>query len=185
MEHMNSNYDERKFTELILLVAERLRTDLSGGATKLNKVLFFAEFIHVRRTGQPISGAEFQKLEHGPAPRRLKPIRELLVSTGEAEIVREQYLGYTMARLLPLRPSDTSLFTPSEIESVDEAVRDLDGLTAKQVSDLSHEEAGWRLVEAGETIPYEAALVGAPQARTPMAVRLEQAAAQRLGLLAS
>ena len=60
---MNSTYNERKFTELILLVAERLRSDLSGGATKLNKVLFFAEFIHVRRTGRPISGAEFQKLD--------------------------------------------------------------------------------------------------------------------------
>ncbi len=182
---MDSTYNERKFTELTLLVAERLRSDLSGGATKLNKVLFFAEFIHVRRTGRPISGAEFQKLEHGPAPRRLKPIRELLVSSGDAEIVRELYLGYTMARLLPLRSADVSLFTDSEMESVEEALRDLDGLTAKQVSDLSHEEAGWRLVNAGDTIPYEAALVGAQQATTPTSRRLKEAAARRLGLLAS
>jgi uncharacterized phage-associated protein len=182
---MNLTYNERKFTELILLVAERLRADLSGGATKLNKVLFFAEFVHVRRTGQPISGAEFQKLEHGPAPCRLKPIREQLVSAGEAEIVREQYLGYTMARLLPLRSADTSLFTDTEMESVEEALRDLEGLTARQVSDLSHEEAGWRLVNAGETIPYEAALVGAQQAITPTSLSLEQVHAQRLGLLAS
>lgn len=124
---MDATYNEGKFTELILFVAERLRSDLSGGATKLNKVLFFAEFIHVRRTGRPISGAEFQKLEHGPAPRRLKPIRELLVSAGEAEVVRELDLGYTMARLLPLRTADTSSFTESEIESVEEALRDSTG----------------------------------------------------------
>jgi uncharacterized phage-associated protein len=182
---MNSTYNERKFTELILLVSERLRSDLSGGATKLNKVLFFAEFIHVRRTGQPISGAEFQKLDHGPAPRRLKPIRDLLVSNGEAEIVRELYLGYTMARLLPLRDANTSFFTRSEMESVEESLRDLEGLTAKQVSDLSHEEAGWRLVNSGDTIPYEAALVGSQQTSTPTSRRLEHAAAHRLGLFAS
>jgi hypothetical protein len=64
------------------------------------------------------------------------------------------------------------------------ALRDLDGLTARQVSDLSHEEAGWRLINSGETIPYEAALVGAQQVNTPTSRRLEEAAAHRLGLLA-
>jgi hypothetical protein len=36
-------YDEAKFTELLLYVADRLRVDRAGGATKLNKVLFFAD----------------------------------------------------------------------------------------------------------------------------------------------
>ena len=66
-------YDEAKFTELLLHVADRLRNDRAGGATKLNKVLYFADFAHVRRHGRPISGAEYQKLAHGPAPRPLRP----------------------------------------------------------------------------------------------------------------
>jgi hypothetical protein len=36
---MEVNYDERKLTELLLYIAERLLPDTSGGATKLNKVL--------------------------------------------------------------------------------------------------------------------------------------------------
>ena len=76
---MKTSYDEHKFTELVLHVAARLQDDHSGGATKLNKVLFFADFAHVRRTGAPITGAAYQKLDHGPAVRRLRPVRDRLV----------------------------------------------------------------------------------------------------------
>ena len=72
---MDYEYDEAKFAELLLYVARRLDGDPAGGAVKLNKVLFYAEFAHVRAHGQPISGAEYEKLENGPAPRRLLPVR--------------------------------------------------------------------------------------------------------------
>lgn len=180
---MKTNYDERKFTELVLHVAACLQHDGAGGATKLNKVLFFAEFAHVRRTGHPITGAVYQKLEHGPAARRLKPVRDVLIAKGEASLVAEDFLGYQQQRLVPLREADLSVFSAEELATIAGVVDDLRGLNARQVSDLSHEEAGWRLVDFGDDIPYEAALVGARQVATPTSRRLEQEAAARLGLL--
>ncbi len=176
-------YDEAKFTELLLYVAERLQPDRVGGATKLNKVMFFADFAHVRRTGAPITGAEYQKLPHGPAARRLKPVRDALLGTGEAEVAREEFLGYELHRLVPLRRADTSVFSKAELETIDQVLGDLNGLNARQVADLSHEEAGWRLVDEGEVIPYEAALVGARQVSTPTSRRLEREVAEQFGLL--
>jgi hypothetical protein len=176
-------YDEAKFTELLLYVAGRLEADRAGGATKLNKVLFFADFSHVRRAASPITGAEYQKLPQGPAPRRLKPIRDTLVARGEARVVREEFLGYELHRLVPLRPADMSVFSPSERETIEQVLVDLEGLNARQVSDLSHEEAGRRLVNEGDVIPYEAALVGARQVSTPTSRRLEREVAARYGLL--
>ena len=176
-------YNETKFTELLLHVAARLRTDRAGGATKLNKVLFFADYAHVRRSGAPITGAEYQKLPQGPAPRRLKPVRDALVAAGAAKVEREEFLGYELQRLVPLREADLSVFTDAELKTIDQDLADLDGLKARQVSDLSHEEAGWRLVEEGEVIPYEAALVGARQISTPTSRRLECEVAEQYGLL--
>jgi hypothetical protein len=176
-------YDENKFTELVLYVADRLRADRAGGVTKLNKVLFFADFAHVRRTGAPITGAEYQKLPQGPAPRRLRPVRDALVEAGAATVAREEFLGYELHRLVPLRPANTSVFATAELETIEQVLADLDGLNARQVSDLSHEEAGWRLVEEGDVIPYEAALVGARQVSTPTSRRLVREAAERYGLL--
>lgn len=182
---MNATYDERKFTELLVFVASRLQSDQSGGATKLDKVLFFADFAHVRRTGAPITGATYQKLEHGPAARRLRPVRDQLVSNGEAELREEEFLGYRQHRLVPRREADLTVFTNDEFATMDKVLADLDGLNARQVSDLSHEEAGWRLVDLGDDIPYEAALVGARQVSTPTSQRLEREAAERLGLIST
>jgi hypothetical protein len=183
MTGMKVDYNEAKLTELVVLVADRLRVDRAGVATKLNKVLFFADFAHVRRTGAPITGADYQKLRHGPAPRRLKPVRDALVAAGGVRIEREEFLGYEIHRVVPLRPADLSVFTAEELETVEKVLKDLDGLNARQVTELSHEEAGWRLVGDGEMIPYEAALVGAAQVSTPTSRRLEAQVAERYGLL--
>lgn len=180
---MHVKYDERKFTELLLYVAERLQSDRAGGATKLNKVMFFADFAHVRRTGTPITGAEYQKLPQGPAPRRLKPVRDSLTASGQARVATEEFLGYELHRLVTLRPPDITVFSAVELETIDHVLADLEGLNARQVSDLSHEEAGWRLVDEGDVIPYEAALVGARQASTPTSQRLQREVAERHGYL--
>lgn len=182
---MKTTYDERKFTELLVYVASHLRADRSGGATKLNKVLFFADFAHTRRFGTPITGAEYQKLEHGPAARRLRPVRDRLIENGEARLDDEEFLGYRQHRLVPRRDADLAVFSDDELATIDNVLADLDGLNARQISDLSHDEAGWRLVDFGDTIPYEAALVGARQVSTPTSQRREREAAGRLGLLAT
>jgi hypothetical protein len=149
--------DERKLGELMLYVAHGLQDDPSGGATKLNKVLFFSEFAAIRALGRPITGVEYQRLERGPAPRRLLPVRDRLVSTGAAEIKRETYLGFRQNRLIPLRNADVTLFAPEEIEIVDQVLNELHGRSASEASALSHDEVGWQMVEDGETIPYETA----------------------------
>jgi hypothetical protein len=176
-------FDEGKFTEMVLYVAERLRNDRAGGTTKLNKVLYFADFAHVRKHGRPISGATYQRLPHGPAPRRLKPVRTRLVAEGAAQVVIEDFLGYETHRLIPLRPPDLSVFTDQELSTIDGVLGDLDQLTGRQVSDLSHEEPGWRFADDGETIPYEMAFAAHEQISTPVSRRLAARVAERYGVV--
>ena len=179
---MDVIYDEHKFTEMLLHMADRLRDDRAGGATKLNKVLYFSDFAHVRRHGQPISAAEYFKLENGPAPRRLKPVRSQLIASAQAALINEDFVGYEVHRLVPMRAADLSLFDPAEIETMDRVVDDLAPLTGRQVSELSHEEPGWRFTELGSTIGYHWARVAKEQVATPAAYRLALAAAQHHGI---
>lgn len=168
-------YNEEKLTELVLYVALRTQADGTAGATKLNKYLYFSDFAAVRRLGHPITGAEYQKLPHGPAPRRLRPIRDRLVHAGEARLEkRPDAFGRVHHDLIPQREPRTDLFTAEELELVDEMIETLRHLSAKEVSDLSHDEAGWQLVAERETIPYELAFVLAPSAADPTpVVRME------------
>lgn len=168
-------YREDKLAELILYITGRTAGDRAAGATKLNKYLYFADFSAVRRFGRSITGAEYQKLKYGPAPRRLTPVRERLVRSGDARLdQRVDALGYVHHELVPLREPRTDLFTEEELRLVDEIIGELRERSASQVSELSHREAGWQLVGEGETIPYELAFVLAPSEaeRTP-AIRAE------------
>ena len=149
--------DEAKFRELLLYVAKRLESDQTGGATKVNKVLFFSEFAHVRRHGRPITGVEYQKLPWGPAPRRLKPVRDGLIAAGEARLEQEPFLGQMQQRIVPLRDPDLSALDEDELATVESVIDQLWGMTATQVSALSHEEVGWQMVDENDTIPYESA----------------------------
>ncbi|MDT3441475.1 Panacea domain-containing protein [Pseudofrankia sp. BMG5.37] len=149
--------DAEKLGELIVLVAGKLADDRFGGATKLNKVLYYAEFAHVRETGMPITGEPYRRLPNGPAPRNLKDVRGRLVREGAVQLVEEPVLGYTMHRLKALRAPRLELFTESELRVVDDAVALLSAHTSASASDYSHDEPGWQMVGPGEDIPFASA----------------------------
>ena len=175
-------YDEDKLTEMVLYAAQRLEDDQAGGATKLNKVLFFAEFTHLREFGRAISGCEFQKLDHGPAPRRMIPVRDRLTQAGDAELLEEDYHGRTQLRLIALRQADVSVFSENELVTINGVLDRLEGMNATQVSDMSHCEPGWQLTEPGETIPYSTAFLATQHVDTPTSRRLTNEVAERYGV---
>lgn len=174
--------DEDKLAELILYVADRIRDDPTGGATKINKILYFAEFAHIRSHGSPITGAVYQRLPRGPAPRRLPPVRQRLIESGAAELDVDTYFGYPLHRLLPKRPADVAKFSKSEIQAVDQVVDALRGKTAEEVSHLSHQEKAWQLVETYEDIPFSAAFLAAHSVVTEDTRHHAELLADKLGI---
>lgn len=72
----NNPIDSRpdKLRQLILLISRASEGDSPFGSVKLNKILFFSDLTAYRRWGRTISGEEYQKLEHGPSPKRMKPL---------------------------------------------------------------------------------------------------------------
>jgi hypothetical protein len=157
-------FDASKFKELVLYVAERSAEDPKFGATKLNKILFFSDFLAYLRFGRPISGASYQKLEHGPAAREFLPQRDALLREGAVKIEVRSRFNLPQRRLVPQRRPDLSVFSPDELLLVDEVIDGLLPYSAVEVSSLSHQLAlGWQLAEFGEEIPYSTAfLTGDP-----------------------
>ena len=175
--------DEGKFEEFVLLAAELLEDDHRGGATKLNKLLYFSDFSHVRTHGRPISGADYQKLRHGPAPRRLLPVRNRLSDRGDIEIGSEtDALGYRTDRISVRNKTSRSALDADEIQTMKNVAALLRSMSGAEVSVLSHEDPGWQLVEPGETIPYESAYLR-PDDEVP--ATMEAAVASRARELAA
>ena len=147
--------DERKLRELILYISQKCATDPTFGATKLNKILFFADFLAYANLGKAITNFDYQKLPQGPAPRRLVPVREQMIADGELVIQQVRLLtGNVQKRTVNLRPPDLTIFSGDEIALVDEVIEALEGAKAEAVSELTHRMLGWKLVDEGESIPY-------------------------------
>lgn len=153
-------YRDNKLRELILYIAMESEGDETFGATKLNKLLFFADFIAYVESGHSITGEEYQAIQLGPAPRRLVPVREQMLHDGDIAIRETDFHGHRQDRILALTNADLHEFTAQQIALVSHLIREWWGKTATQISRQSHQFAGWRYAELGETIPYEVALVG-------------------------
>lgn len=159
------SYDESKFVELVLYVARRCESDSWFGAVKLHKLLYYAEFGAFRKLGEPISGAVFQNLEHGPAAKRLLPIQDKLLEAGYAEIDRVPTVSGVQKRLIAKREPDLARFSREELDIIDAVIREHWGKTATQIRRESHEEPGWLVTTEREEIPYEMALLSRPAER--------------------
>lgn len=152
-------YNKDKFRELILYLAERSESDPKFGETKLNKLLFYADFIAYRELGEPITGARYQKLEWGPAAIPLVPVERELVEGGELVVRPNLIGGWTQKKPIALRGADLSRFSGPEIALVDRVIDGLLLYGAIQVSELSHEVPAWQVAAYKEEIPYETAFV--------------------------
>lgn len=155
--HIKPQFDEEKFAELVVYIAQKSEGDPRFGAVKLNKILYFSDFAAYRLYGRPITGSQYQHLPEGPAPTALLPIRQKLLNKKRIKIVQAQYYAGVQHRINALRPADETIFSPEELMVVDEVVKWLWNYSGREVSDLSHKEPGWLLTDEGQIIPYRTA----------------------------
>src|SRR4051794_31000540 len=72
---------------------------------------------------------------------------------------RPTALGLPEERLLPRRAADTTVFSADELATMEAIVDAYGDATGTELSNLSHDDPGWRYTEDRETIPVAAALI--------------------------
>jgi hypothetical protein len=151
--------DLAKFEELLVYIAERSADDPAFGKTKLNKILYYIDFNAYGQLGQPVTGATYQHRAYGPVPLEINRARNRAVSSGAVGVDRALSFGYRQERLIARRSADRTVFTQAELDVIDVVVDWLRPLNAVQVSDLSHDEMGYRATSEYEVIPYESVYI--------------------------
>ncbi len=158
---MNANdaFSKQKLAELVLFFAEESQEDRFFGSTKLNKLLFLADFWSYAYLGESITGTAYIHQLRGPTPKpdQFLPVRDQLIDSERLEIALEDTYTGTRKRPVPRSDSDQTLFTEKELNICRDALEALRHMTASESRDWSHEFLGWRFTEEGEEIPYESA----------------------------
>jgi hypothetical protein len=129
----------------------------SLGRTRLAKILWLSDVEHYRLTGKTISGVDdYRKDEYGPRHRNLYDAIEELKKSGR--VVSRQSLTPVGPRqeLIPVSKPDLSGFSAEEIAVIDRITAAVIKLSAKQASDLTHDEL-WETTLYNQQIPVAAA----------------------------
>jgi hypothetical protein len=148
---------DKKLRGLILYISEKSAGDASFGAVKLNKLLFYADFLAYLNFGEPITGQDYFKLQNGPAPKRLLHVRRHMEQNGDIQIQQTEFYGLPQEKVIPLKRIGFDEFEAKETALVDKIIAIHWGKTASEISDESHGFIGWRLAKDKEIIPYQVA----------------------------
>ena len=139
-------------------LAQRSLGDDNFGETKLVKLLYYADCAAYLRTGRPITGTTYVRLDHGPYPDNWRAVKQSLEHAGTIRVSHEQIPnGYSRQRWLPGQSAAADSLTEQERKFLDEQLHRFAGFNARQIEEYSHDEVGWRVTDQGQAIPYNLA----------------------------
>jgi len=149
-------FNREKFKEAVWFLVSRCEPRELGNV-KLHKMLYFSDMLAYLEEGRPITGVEYLKQKFGPTARHLTIAVKELEADGRLNTCDSDHFGYLKKEYSALRPYKQSMLSSREILILEEISDFVRGITAKDISDLSH-NAAWEAAELGEVIPYFTAL---------------------------
>jgi sarcosine oxidase delta subunit len=149
-------FDRSKFEELIVYLAYRLGPEAALGRVKLAKLLLVSDFSAYIQLRRPMTGATYEKWEHGHLPRELLLVQRDLEAEGAIEVETVNYFGRSLKHITARREPNMANFSEDEIGIIEAAIHQFGPLSATYLSELAHQELGWRLASYKEPIPYSA-----------------------------
>lgn len=110
--------------------------------TKMNKLLFYSDFLNFKRTGYSISGMTYQAITMGPVPVRYDGLYGNVSDI--VERVAEYYSNDASGEQFTTTTGfDGSLFTPDELKTLETVADCLKNIPTSKIVSVSHEEIGW------------------------------------------
>lgn len=133
-------YDNQKAIAAILYIS----TKVDGVKFhKLFKILYFADLKHIAKYGRPIVGDRYVAMEAGPVPSKIYDILKEVKKFFSKSRFSKFFEVNIFSTVSPKQQPDTDLFSDSDIECLDESIKENQGLSWSKLKDKSHDEA-WK-----------------------------------------
>lgn len=110
--------------------------------TKMNKLLFYADFMAYRVTGKGMTGLAYKAIAHGPVPVRWDRIYSFYDEIDQ-EIVQFSD-GREGTKLVSKLSPDMAEFSDDELKILEYVSQRFKNETPKQISETSHKEEAWK-----------------------------------------
>lgn len=144
-----------KFTGMMVYFSEIM----APFKTKMNKLLFYADFLMFNRSGFSMSGMRYKAIPLGPVPNNFQSIFEYLSNKGEIDIEYIEFSnGNAGEKFIAKRdrPFKADLFTKYELEVLEKVAAEFRDKSTDDIIKFSHNEEAWKKNEKNKNvISYE------------------------------
>jgi transcriptional regulator with XRE-family HTH domain len=125
--------------------------------TKMNKLLFYADFLHYSRTGYSITGLTYIAIKHGPVPKNYGGIYDRLFENRFVEMEEIEFDGYVGEKFKNQDGEpNMEFFSPTEQKAIVDVAQKLGKLKTNEIVDISHNEYAWQQnIDAHGRISYD------------------------------
>jgi uncharacterized phage-associated protein/DNA-binding transcriptional regulator YiaG len=131
-----------KIANMVLFFAEKMQPY----KTKLNKLLFYADFLHFKNTVYSISGATYKAIQMGPVPRNFGGLFDYAIERKYVDIELIQFGDFVGEKFIPVpgMKFNKALFDDSEIKVLEIVARKFADITVREIVNISHNEPAWK-----------------------------------------
>lgn len=123
--------------------------------TKMNKLLFYIDFMAYRQRGMSMTGLSFRAIDFGPVPDRWEKLYSEFDEISQELRPLGEYEGNVLvAKSMP----DATVLSETEKEIIHTICSHFKGYSSSRISAVSHEEPAWQKYHEGHRrIPFEEA----------------------------
>lgn len=150
----------KKLRQVLLYISEQVGAKPNVGATVINKLLYFIDFDYYEKYGKSITGLSYIRNHYGPTAHMptISSMIEQMEKAGELEVVETPYFKHKQKKYLPRESADLTQLDARESAHIDAELDRLGGMSATELSDLSHLDMPWLATKPGEEIDYQLAM---------------------------
>ncbi len=148
IENGNREYEENRFFALTRFFVEAAEKDnIPLYQTKLNKWMFYADFLAFKRYQQSITGSRYIRLSYGPVPNRydykydINPYIKPVEDDGKIIYQLSENAFY-------------EVMTPREKDIAFKVYHLLKPMRSSEISEISHREDAWVKTPPGDYVSY-------------------------------
>jgi putative zinc finger/helix-turn-helix YgiT family protein len=123
--------------------------------TKLNKLLFYADFKHFKDYAVSITGARYAHIPFGPAPDKYALYFATLIENDAIKVDEEVIGDFIGEKFISTKEPDLPLFSDSELKILATVKEHFKEFTAKRITDFSHDEKAYKETAPGDIISFE------------------------------
>jgi putative zinc finger/helix-turn-helix YgiT family protein len=135
--------NRNKIENLVMAITKECEQDFND-RLKINKMLFYIDFVNYRKTGKSITGLSYRAIQLGPVPSDYDILFEMLLRNETLVNEWKKEPGGQMRELFrTVKKCNMEIFDKAEKESISTAIKLFKKTSTWEMVQLSHKEKAW------------------------------------------